>query len=48
MSTQPRMPEDSCFVAPSFSIHGVQESRITLLHTVWNSTTVAMIGGNIL
>lgn len=50
MSTQRRMPElaNSGFVTARFSIHGVQDSRITLLHTVWNSTSVAMIGGNVL
>jgi D-sedoheptulose 7-phosphate isomerase len=33
-----RMPEacDYCFVAPSFSIHRIQETHETLLHILWD------------
>lgn len=33
-----RMPEmcDHCFVAPSFSIHRIQETHETLLHVLWD------------
>jgi D-sedoheptulose 7-phosphate isomerase len=39
-----RMPEvsDYCFTVPSFSIHRIQESHVTLLHILWDLTHVAM------
>ena len=39
-----RLPEfsDYCFTVPSFSIHRIQESHVTLLHILWDLTHVAM------
>ena len=39
-----RMPElcDHCFVVPSFSIHRIQETHVTLYHMVWDLVHVAL------
>jgi len=38
-----RMPElcDHCFTVPSFSVHRVQETHVTLLHVLWDLVHVA-------
>ena len=33
---------DHCFVAPSFSIHRIQETHTVLLHLLWDQVHVAM------
>ncbi len=33
---------DHCFVVPSFSIHRIQETHVTLYHIVWDLVHVAM------
>lgn len=33
---------DYCFTVPSFSIHRIQESHVTLLHILWDLVHVAM------
>jgi D-sedoheptulose 7-phosphate isomerase len=33
---------DYCFVVPSFSIHRIQETHVTLLHIVWDMVQVTL------
>jgi len=33
---------DYCFVVPSFSIHRIQETHVTLYHIVWDLVHVAL------
>ena len=39
-----RLPDlaEYCFVVPSFSIHRIQETHVTLYHVVWDLVHVAM------
>jgi D-sedoheptulose 7-phosphate isomerase len=39
-----RLPDlaESCFVVPSFSIHRIQETHVTLYHIVWDLVHVAL------
>jgi D-sedoheptulose 7-phosphate isomerase len=39
-----RLPDlaDYCFVVPSFSIHRIQETHVTLYHIVWDLVHVAL------
>jgi D-sedoheptulose 7-phosphate isomerase len=39
-----RLPDlaDYCFVVPSFSIHRIQETHVTLYHVVWDLVHVAL------
>ena len=39
-----RFPDiaDYCFVVPSFSIHRIQETHVTLYHIVWDLVHVAL------
>jgi len=39
-----RLPDlaEYCFVVPSFSIHRIQETHVTLYHIVWDLVHVAL------
>ena len=39
-----RLPDlaEYCFVVPSFSIHRIQETHVTLYHVVWDLVHVAL------
>ncbi len=39
---------DHCFVVPSFSIHRIQETHVTLYHVVWDLVHVALGADDVL
>jgi len=45
-----RLPElaEYCFVVPSFSIHRIQETHVTLYHVVWDLVHVALGADDVL
>ncbi len=45
-----RLPDlaEYCFVVPSFSIHRIQETHVTLYHVVWDLVHVAMGGDDVI